>query len=122
MKVSWYRTHESVESERLIETSTFVYLIDETSGNLFLLSSFSKNRVKTIDQKHLPFGILRPGKKKSPSPTPPFRYRASLTILPIKSLMYLMCLTSSSTGTHFVSAPMAALFALSTTLLSSFKR
>ena len=68
----------------------------------------------------LPFGMLKPGNRNSPSPTPPFRRLASLTILARRFFMYSTCLTSSSAGTCVDSAVNALCAAFNTSGLSSF--
>jgi hypothetical protein len=66
--------------------------------------------------------MLNPGRRMTPSPTPTLRRLASLTVLAMRFRINPMCLTSSSTGTCFDSAPIAPLAALSTVGSSLFNR
>jgi hypothetical protein len=84
-----------------------------------IISSYCKIYNKKHEMMHPPFGMLNPGRRNSPSPTPPFLLLASLTILAIRFLMYSMSFTSSSAGTFFDKAANALFAALTTSLFSS---
>jgi len=70
----------------------------------------------------LPLGILNAGIKKSPSPTPPLRLRASLTTEDMWFRIYSIFSTSTSAGTFLVIDVKAAFVALRTLVLSSLRR
>ena len=62
-------------------------------------SQFRKEKVyETLAQVSIPFGMLKPGKKNSPSPTPPFFRLLSLTMLLSRFLINSICFADSSAG------------------------